>query len=50
VVSPIEKNILVWKLNEQGIYIGLSPKVEGDILTTPIILGLEVDVTKLFED
>jgi Uma2 family endonuclease len=37
IVSPIEKTIQVWKLNEQGIYIGLQPKVEGDIVTTPII-------------
>ena len=50
VVSPIEKTIQVWKLNEQGIYIGLQPKVEGDIATTPIIPNLEVDVTEVFVD
>jgi Uma2 family endonuclease len=50
VVSPIEKTIQVWKLNEQGIYIGLQPKVEGDIATTPIVPNLEVDVTEVFED
>jgi Uma2 family endonuclease len=50
VVSPIEKTIQVWVLNEQGIYIGLQPKVEGDLLTTPIIANLEVDVTEVFED
>jgi Uma2 family endonuclease len=50
VVSPIEKTIQVWVLNEQGIYIGLQPKVEGDLLTTPIVPKLEVDVTEVFED
>jgi len=50
VVSPIEKTIQVWKLNEQQIYIGLQPKVEGDLLTTPIIANLEVDVTEVFLD
>ncbi len=50
IVSPIEKNILVWILNEQGIYISFSPKVEGDIVTTPIIPSLEVSVTEIFED
>ncbi len=50
IVSPIEKTIQVWKLNEQGIYISLQPKVEGDIVTTPIIPNLEVDLTKVFED
>ena len=50
IVSPIEKTIQVWKLNEQGIYIGLQPKVEGDIVTTPIIPNLAVDVTEVFLD
>jgi Uma2 family endonuclease len=50
IVSPIEKMIQVFKLNEQGIYIGLAPNVEGDLLTTPIIPNLEVDVTEVFLD
>jgi Uma2 family endonuclease len=50
IVSPIEKTIQIFKLNEQGIYIGLAPKVEGDIVTTPIIANLEVDVTEVFLD
>lgn len=50
VVSPIEKTIQVWKLNQECIYIGLQPKVEGDIVMTPIIPNLEVDVTEVFED
>jgi Uma2 family endonuclease len=50
VVSPIENTIQVWKLTEQGIYIGLQPKVEGDIATTPIIPNLEVSLTEIFEE
>jgi Uma2 family endonuclease len=50
IVSPIERNIFVWKLNEQGVYISRQPKVEGDIVTTPIIANLEVNVTEVFED
>jgi len=50
IVSPAESTIQVWKLNEQGFYIGLPPVVEGDLLTTPIIPNLEVDVTEVFED
>jgi len=50
VVSPIEKTIQVWKLNEQGYYIGLPYAVEGDILTTPIIPNLEVIVADVFKD
>jgi Uma2 family endonuclease len=50
IVSPIEKTIQVFKLNENGIYIGLAPNVEGDLLTTPIVLNLELDVTEVFLD
>ncbi len=50
IVSPIEKTIQVFKLNEQGIYIGFQPKVEGDTATTPIIPNLAIEVTEIFED
>ena len=50
VVSPIERMVQVWKLNEQGFYIGLPPAVEGDILKTPIIPNLEVDLNDVFMD
>jgi Uma2 family endonuclease len=49
-VSPADKNIFIWKLNEQGLFISNQPKVEGDIVTTPIVPGLEVDVTEVFLD
>ena len=50
IVSPTEKTIQVWKLNEQGYYIGLPPVVEGDLLGTSIVPNLEVNVTEVFED
>jgi Uma2 family endonuclease len=50
IVNPTEKMIQVWKLNEQGFFIGLPPKVEGDVVTTPIIANLQVDVTEAFWD
>jgi Uma2 family endonuclease len=50
IVNPTEKMIQVWKLNEQGFFIGLPPKVEGDVVTTPIIANLQVDVTEVFWD
>lgn len=50
VVNPTERMIQVWKLNEQGFYIGLPPTVEGDILKTPIIPNLEIIVTDVFLD
>lgn len=50
IVSPIEKAVQVFQLNEQGRFIGLPPVVEGDILTTPVVPNLEVDVTEVFLD
>ena len=50
VVSPIEKTIQVWTLDEQGLYFSRQPKVEGDVVRTPIVPNLEVDVTELFLD
>jgi Uma2 family endonuclease len=50
VVSPVEKNIQIWTLDEQGCYFSRQPKVEGDIARTPIIPNLELDVTELFLD
>ncbi len=50
IVSPIEKAIQVFQLNERGRFIGLPPVVEGDILTTPIVPNLEVDLTNIFLD
>ncbi len=48
IVSPIEKMVQVFKLNGEGIYIGLAPKVEDDMLTTPIIPNLEIDLMEIF--
>lgn len=50
IVSPIEKTIQVWKLTDEGIYIGLAPKVEGDLVTTPLVPNLEVDLVDVFAD
>ena len=50
IVLPTEKTIQVWKLNDESFYIGLPPKVEGDILTTPIIANLRIDLVDVFAD
>jgi hypothetical protein len=42
--------VQIFKLNEQGIYIGLAPNVEGDLVTTPIVPNLEVDLTDVFAE
>lgn len=50
IVSPIEKMVQVFKLNGEGVYIGLAPKVEDDMLSTPIIPNLEIDLMEIFVD
>ena len=47
-VSPIEKTIQVFKLNEAGKYIGLRPLIEEETLTTPIVPNLEIDLRDVF--
>ena len=48
-VSPIERSVQVFQLNEQGKYIGIQPFVEDDIITTPILPGLAINLMEVFE-
>lgn len=49
IINPSEQLLQIYQLTEQGIYIGLRPYLIGDIVTTPIIPGLEVDLGDVFE-
>lgn len=49
IVFPDFQSIQVFRLNEQGTYVGLPPVVPGDILMTPIIPDLKIDVASIFE-
>lgn len=50
IVSPIEKSIQVFRLNEQGAYYGIRPFIEDEDLTTPILPGLNVPLKEVFAD
>jgi Uma2 family endonuclease len=50
IVSPIEKTVQAWVLNEEKKYIGLQPLVEDDIFSTAIIPGLVIDMKEVFLD
>lgn len=50
IVSPIEKMVQVFKLNDEGVFIGLAPKIEDDMLSTPIIPNLEIDLMEVFAE
>lgn len=48
VVDPEHEFILVYTCNEAGAYVGSIPYTDGDLLTTPIMPGLQLDVTSIF--
>lgn len=50
IVSPIEKSIQVFRLNEQGAYYGIRPFIEDEDLITPILPGLNVPLKEVFAD
>ena len=50
ILNPAEKNVLRFILNEQGIYVGLQPLTEDDILVTPILENLKIDLQDVFQE
>lgn len=50
IANPAEKMIQIFRLGKQGQYIGRPAAFEGDLLTTPLVPNLEVNVTEVFED
>lgn len=49
-VSPTEKAVQVFRLNENGQFIGIQPYTEDDSLTTPILPGLSIPLREVFAD
>ncbi len=50
IMDPTERSVQVFQLNEAGKYIGIQPFVEDDILTTPILPDLKINLMEVFED
>jgi len=50
IVFPVEKNILVYTLNEEGKYIGLSPFVRDDTISPVLFPNLKINLTDVFPD
>lgn len=50
IVFPDFQTIQVFQLNRQGKYIGLPPSVSGDVLTTPVVPALAMNVGEIFKD
>jgi Uma2 family endonuclease len=49
-VDSTERAIFIYQLNENGRFIGLRPRTEGEIVTTPIVPGFSMMVSDIFED
>ncbi len=49
-IFPEDKTLFRYILNESGKYFGIQPLIEGDILTTPILEGLEIKLTDVFKE
>ena len=49
-VEPVDKCVFVYVLNEAGIYIGLQPVTDEDILTSTIFPELQIDLALVFKD
>ena len=49
-VESVDKCVFVYVLNEAGIYIGLQPVTDEDILTSTVFPELQVDLALVFKD
>lgn len=49
-VDSTERSVFIYLLNESGIYIGLKPLIEEEILTSSILPGFEILVGDIFAD
>ena len=50
IVNPQEKVVLVYVLNEQGVYVGKAPVTEEDVLRSDQFAGLEIAMKEVFKD
>lgn len=49
-VDSTERSVFIYLLNESGIFIGLKPLIEEEILTSSILPGFEILVGDIFTD
>ena len=49
IVYPYDEYVMVYSLNENGKFIGSKPFVEGEIVQSNILNGLEIEVGEIFK-
>lgn len=50
VVHPQDKTLIIFILSPDGIYLPAKPLTKGDIASSTILPGLEIDLNELFMD
>ena len=50
IISTVEKNVLIFVLNEQQKFIGLRPHADNEIMTSHIFPDLKVDLNEVFKN
>jgi len=47
-VNPSEKNVIIYTLNEESVFIGRKPFIEDDVLSSYIFPELRIDLAEIF--
>ncbi|MEM7108860.1 MAG: Uma2 family endonuclease [Bacteroidota bacterium] len=50
IVNAMDKNVIIYLLNDQGIFVGLKPFIETDELVSSIFPELKIDLVEVFEN
>ncbi len=50
IINPLDKNVIIYKLNTEGIFIGLKPYIETDTMPSAIFPDLKIHLPDIFED
>ncbi len=49
-VLSAEKSVIIYTLNELGVYVGSKPYIEEDTISSPQFPGMEIDLSYVFAD
>ncbi|WP_353484358.1 Uma2 family endonuclease [Haliscomenobacter sp.] len=49
-VHPLDREVRIYALDEKGVFIGLAPVIQDDILQSAIFPGLEIDLKAVFAE
>jgi len=50
IINPLDKNVIIYLLNEAGNFYGLNPYIETDTLSSSIFPELKINLPDIFEN